>query len=143
MRNISTDFILSRQPDQRFDKSIQISADMFISLGYRVPFRELRKSNGDKILLIGRAVEASDSGQAQKIEGQVKDDVFLQSQNWAGRWLLVSAKELVPDGAASLACFYPIAQNGIIAASHPTLASRTATLIDEPAVASGHVIPPG
>ncbi|MEW9920342.1 hypothetical protein AB2B41_12055 [Marimonas sp. MJW-29] len=143
MRNISSDFLISQQPDQRFETSIHLSANIYISIGKNVPFRELRNINGERSILIGHAVVASDSGEPKRIGEIVKPDILAHSQNWAGRWLLISPKMIIPDGVASLSCFYPINKNGVIGASHPSLACPTSKLIDEAAVATGAVIPPG
>lgn len=129
------DYVISDRPDERLQKTIPLGwSGLFLSVSQAVPVRRICCGSTSWYLL-GTAIASSDSGEAAKIPERT-DDIYAECCHWAGRWVLVSETEVIPDASAMFACYY-----GDGVASNPALLTDRPPS-DPTAIRAGYIIPP-
>ena len=88
-------------------KALQISPDLWLSHCPKLPIFQLTSKDGRNYWLIGHAVlcDAATSI-ADAIRHTNSSDVTSWTARWAGHWVLVSDRDVLPDASGSIGTYY-------------------------------------
>jgi hypothetical protein len=95
-------------------KALQISPDLWLSHCPKLPILHLTSEDGVKYWLIGHAVLCDAAmSVADAFQHTNSSDVTSWTARWAGHWVLVSDRGVLPDASGSISTYYRADPGGL------------------------------